>query len=518
VTQQDNPILCVTLTAAFTIISLMSVYAASSPLDMIRPGCEAVDAKGCVVLAIEAMGGRAKLAGISTEMLDIIDDTKLTEQSPRQAPFITSYDRIALDLDFAKGRERAEIKSLWPESDPGTSAAESNATLIASISGAVIHTAQGDNPASLANIDGARATLELGPERLLLTAEAAPDLHFGPAENLRSTPHAVVAFQWNGAPVKVLINASNHLPDAVENVRPFNDFWFAWGDVSQRVYFDNWKMIGGIVYPTNRIDERNGILWRSAQILDAKFNDALDDKLFAMDTAAAEKSAQGKGWDRPFDTSKVVVLAPGVELYQGAWNVTIVRQDLSVLVLEAPISPSFTKAVLAQARTDNPGVSIMSVLSSSDSWPHVAGVRQAVAEKLPVYILDLNQPLLDRMIAAPHALRPDDLQNAPSLPQWHIVSAKTEIGAGANRVVLYPLRGAATERQYMVYFPERRLLYASDTLVVNDGKHTIYDPELMREVMQAVKREHLLVDRVYAMHQAPVAWGDVLKMMAAAEG
>lgn len=64
----------------------------------------------------------------------------------------------------------------------------------------------------------------------------------------------------------------------------------------------------------------------------------------------------------------------------------------------------------------------------------------------------------------------------------------------------------------MVYFPERRLLYASDTLVVN-GDHTIYDPELTHEVVQAVGREHLVVETVYAMHQAPVPWSDVVGML-----
>ena len=43
-----------------------------------------------------------------------------------------------------------------------------------------------------------RERLELGPERLLLTAAAAPDLHYTAAETLRSTAHSVVAFAWNG--------------------------------------------------------------------------------------------------------------------------------------------------------------------------------------------------------------------------------------------------------------------------------------------------------------------------------
>jgi hypothetical protein len=77
---------------------------------------------------------------------------------------------------------------------------------------------------------------------------------------------------------------------------------------------------------------------------------------------------------------------------------------------------------------------------------------------------------------------------------------------------LYPIRGASTERQYMVYFPERRLLYASDTLVINPDK-TLYDPELMYEVQQAVEREHLAVDTVYAMHQGPARWSDVVSLL-----
>jgi hypothetical protein len=60
----------------------------------------------------------------------------------------------------------------------------------------------------------------------------------------------------------------------------------------------------------------------------------------------------------------------------------------------------------------------------------------------------------------------------------------------------------------MVYFPQQKLLYASDTLAFNQD-HTLYDPQLMYEVMQAVAREHLQVDTVYAMHQGPTPWSQV---------
>jgi hypothetical protein len=497
-------------------LSLAMVGPVLAAVDSAHPGCEGVDAKACVALAMTAMGGRAALAGISTAQLDAATHTLLTEQSYRQAPFITAYGRAQTSIDFTHGRMSAEGRGLWPESDPDTASAESTSLLISTSTAAVVRSDGADQPAGLANIDAARARLALGPERLLLTAEGAPDLHFEPDETLRSTNHAVVAFQWDGAPVRILINRFNHLPDAVETTRSFNDFWFAWGDVAQRIYYDNWKLIGGVVYPTNRVEERNGVLWASAQIVGAKFNVPLDDKTFEVDKAAAAQSGQSKGWERPFESANHVTLAPGVDLYQGAWNITLVRQDNGVVVLEAPISPGFTKAVLAKARADNPALPIKAVLTTSDSWPHLAGVRQAVAEKLLVYLLDLNQPLLDRMIAATHTTRPDALQTAPQTPQWRVISSRTEIGTGANRIVLYPLRGAATERQYMVYFPEHRLLYASDTLVLDPDKHTLYDPELMHEVVQAVEREHLVVDTVYAMHNGPAPWSEVKRLVAAA--
>jgi hypothetical protein len=183
------------------------------------------------------------------------------------------------------------------------------------------------------------------------------------------------------------------------------------------------------------------------------------------------------------------------------------------VILEAPISGLYTQGVIDEARKRYPGAKIIAVLSTSDSWPHTGGVRAAVADGLPVYILDLNRPLLDKMMSAPHSIDPDALERArQARPNWKIVAARKEVGSGPNRMELYPLRGAATERQYMVYFPEHKLLYASDTLALNpDG--SLYDPELMNEVAQAVQREGLSVDKVYAMHEGPVEWSRIVTLI-----
>ena len=495
-------------------IAAMAAFSAASAVlhagIVETPGCAGSTPKECVTLALDAMGGRQKLDAIHSIQLDVISHTALMEQSYRQAPFITSYERDKTTIDFAGQRIRTEAHAVWPESDPHQ--AEFDNTLIATPAGGVYHSAQGDSPCSLADLDSTRETLALGPLRVLSAALEAADLHYEAAEALRSTSHTVVAFTWNKVPVHILLSRFNHLPDAVDTTAQFHDFWYYWGDVKQRVYWDNWKYTQGIVYPSNEITERNGAVWSSAQALNLQFNVPVDEKNFAVDAKAAQQSVQQKGWARPFHGDKSTELAQGIDLYTGSWNTTIVQQQDGVVILETPISSTFTQGLFEEAQKKYPGAKIKAVLSTSDSWPHAGGIRFDVAQGVPVYILDLNQPLLDRMLAAPHTIDPDALQPSPKKPDWKIVAAKVDIGTGPNRMELYPIRGASTERQYMVYFPERRLLYASDTLVINPDK-TLYDPELMYEVRQAVEREHLAVDTVYAMHQGPARWSDVVLLL-----
>jgi hypothetical protein len=503
------------ISAAFGV--LLAAAAPANGKSAAAPGCVHESPGECLTQAMEAMGGRESLQKLASVRVQTIGHTLLTEQSYRQAPWITSYESAHVTLDLLNQRLFKDAKLTWPESDPNQF--DSDTTLVVGPDGGVYHTKFGDSPCSLDDLDASREALELGPARLLLTAARAGDLHYEAPQILRSSPHAVLAFTWRHVPVRILLNPFNHLPDAVETTRVFHDFWYFWGDVRQRVYFDNWKLIEGISYPTNAVIERNGILWRSTQALNVEFNVPLDEKSFEMNPGAVKQSAGSPGWNRPFSNKQAAQLAPGIDLYAGSWNATVVKEPDGLVIIEAPISGLYTQGVFKEARKRHPGMPINAVLSTSDSWPHTGGVRLAVAQGLPVYVLDLNEGLLDRMMNAPHTIEPDALQKSanPHTPHWKIVARKQEIGSGANRIELYPLRGASTERQYMVYFPEHHLLYASDTLALNDDG-SLYDPQLMHEVAQAVKRENLAVDTVYSMHQGPMPWEKVTALLAAHSG
>jgi hypothetical protein len=154
-----------------------------------------------------------------------------------------------------------------------------------------------------------------------------------------------------------------------------------------------------------------------------------------------------------------------------------------------------------------PGVPLKAVITTSDSWPHLAGIREYVAAGIPIYAVDRNEATLRRVIDSPRATKPDSLSRNLRKPKFTFVSSKTALGTGANRLELYPLRGETTERQMMVYFPEHRLLYGSDAF--QKDQTTYYIPQTVGELIDAVRREHLSVDRFFMMHVEPTAWGDL---------
>src|ERR1035438_3007706 len=91
-------------------------------------------------------------------------------------------------------------------------------------------------------------------------------------------------------------------------------------------------------------------------------------------------------------------ITPGVVLIPGSWNTTLIRQDDGIVVLEAPISSGYSAKVLEFAQSKFPGVPIKAVIMTSDSWPHIGGVREYVAGGIPVYVLDRAVPLIQRFV------------------------------------------------------------------------------------------------------------------------
>lgn len=469
--------------------------------------------------AIAAMGGEATLQSVHSLSFAAIGHRNMVEQSVRpEGPWFEDYFQIEETRDFDHRAERVVQRHRgysspdWYQQGHGWSEAPYYPVYVVA-DGTVAKVEHGKFTAWRSRyLQDAKEDFAFGPVRVLLTARNAPDLHGEPDAQLHGFTHHVLAFTWNGHPAKLYLNANTELPEAVEwtSPRPYDVFWNPWGDVTTRVLYGGWSLEhDGLRYPRQWTVERNGLPEYDFSVTSLTLSPAVDPAAMRIPEDIRKTFlARHRTIDElPLGiTGKPATeVAPGVLQIPGAWNVALIRQTDGVVVLEGVISSTYSAKVLDEAHRRFPGLPVKAVVTTSDAWPHIGGMREYVARGIPVYALDLDQPILQRLLAAPHTARPDDLQRHPRAPQWHLVGSRTSLGSGDNRLELIPYRSETGERQMLVYFPTHRLLYTSD-LFSPDGQGGWYTPEYLLELRKTVAREHLDVKNIFGMHYELTPW------------
>jgi hypothetical protein len=458
--------------------------------------------------ALSAMGGEEKIRNLTGVHLEFsIVRNELEESERPEGPYIIENDTVEEWRDFAHSSWKNTSKVHGPMQPEFV-----NTSVVSG--GAASRSFDGHSvPASGEQLQLAEESLALTPERVLVTALESPDLRRLPDLTLQGVPHHAVEFTWHAAPVRIYLNAETNLPTAVEweTAYPFGIFWSVWGDITTRVYYSIWWLQNGIHFPLQTDIIRNGMPDQTATISKIDFNPSFAPDTFAIpdETRQAFLPRATKTIDDRAPGKNITEIAPGIVLIPGPWNSTLVRQDDGIVVVEAPMSSGYSAKVLEIAQSKFPGVPLKAVITTSDSWPHIGGVREYVAHGVPVYALDRTVPLIQRFLRAPRTKYPDTLAKSPHGADLRPVSAKTIVGSGTNRLEIYPLHGETSERQMMVYFPEHKLLYGSDPFQEMDGN--LFYPQTVYEVQSAVEREHLSVDRFFMMHVGVNPWSRAME-------
>lgn len=480
------------------------------------------DAHAAVMAAIDAMGGEQVLASVHSLEFDAIGHRNMLEQSLRpEGPWWQDYFQLDEIQDFSVQSERVTqlhrgySSPQWWLQQKDWNSAPYYPTYVVSEGVVASDDAGKYAPYSNRYLQTAAEDLALGPIPLLHTALAAPDLRAEPDASLHEIPHHVLSFTWNGYPVRLYLNVYTHLPEMVQWTAPYayDVFWGAWGDVTSRVTYGMWTLeSNGLRYPRQRSVERNGLADSDVTVTALVINPAIDRESLTIPSdvrqAALARRHTLDNIPLGMTGNPAVEIEPGIWHIPGAWNVNLIRQPDGVVVLEGPISSGYSLKVLDEVARRFPGVPIKAVITTSDSWPHIGGLREYVARGIPIYALDLDKPILRRLFAAPHAYRPDDLQKHPHRPKWHLYSRRISLGQGPNRLELIPYRTETGERQTMVYFPEYELLYTSD-LFAPDQNDSWFTPEYLYELREAVIREQLPVKNIFGMHYDVTPWATV---------
>ena len=473
--------------------------------------------------ALEAQGGEAKLRGLRAVTLETTGYRNMLEQSERpEGPFLVAFQETTEVRDYEHQRLRTVVEESMYPLQRSTQGSVLNGALAMRLAGEHLETKLPGTPQQAQLL---RERMALAPERLLLTAvDSEP--HMEHDVMLQDVPQNVVVFDLDGAPVCLYLNAYTHLPTALDYSGPLAraSYEAFRGDVTERMLFSTWWLAKGGVHLPMQIDvETNGVragmsIVKKMQLYFANDQAPIDEVAMTIPPEVAAKfnpnapamSMEARPLGIPGQPGSEI--APGIFFLPGAWNATFIKQTDGLVILEAPISSGYSAKVIEVAMKQYPGLPIKAVITTSDSWPHLAGIREYVAHGIPIYGLDLNKPILERTIAAPHTVVPDALQRSPRKADLRLVHEKTVIGSGPNRLEIYPIRGETSERQMMVYFPEHRLLYGSDPFQkMPDG--TYFYPQTVSELVDAVNREHLTIDKFFMMHVGPTSWAELSKAL-----
>jgi hypothetical protein len=462
--------------------------------------------------SMDALGGEEKLRAIHAIEIKGIGVLNELEQSERpEGPWLPSFIQSDEVLDFAQFRMRTTTQNRTLNFTGWDNAAWSNPAINLTSGGVAVRTAQGKfapNPQTWAADD--EETLALDPLHVLINALDAADVRTAPDVQLHGFAQHVIAFTWKGEQVRIFVSAYSHMPTSVEVTRArLNDYFQGpWGDVTIRTSFATWSLDrSGVRYPREWSKELNGQPLSTYTANEIKFNPPINEEDFAIPEdvrKAAIASVHDLDEIPVVSTSRPPVdVAPGIVYVQGGWSVSEIRQPDGIIILEAVISSGYSAKIIEDAQKRFPGLPIKAVITTSDSWPHLGGIREYAARGIPIYALDLNRPILTRMMNAPHTMHPDALAKNPRAPKFTFVSQRTILGSGENRLEIVPFRTVTGERQMMVYFPAAKVVYTSDLFALSrDG--SLYLPQMAQEAVDAITRENLDVDRVYGMHYNPI--------------
>ena len=463
--------------------------------------------------SLEAMGGENKLKSLKTIHYNTEGFRNLAEQSERpEGPLITGVEKYDVIKDFENNKMSYTFVS-------GASFLSGvGITNLVDGNYAALKTRGAIFPVDSDNLGIDQ--MDLSPPVVLFTALHSNVLICEKDTILQNSNQKVIRFVWKNYPVRIFINSNTNLITAVEVVKPYTErFLDIWGDSKKISYYSFWYLLpNGVHFPMQEDIYMNGQQYRMSLIdwTNISINIPVPaDSLSIPDSVKAKVpslTANRQTAIIQLAKSQTKEIEKDIWLIPGPCVTAIINQDDGLVILEASQSSDFSKLIIQRAGELYPGRNIKAVISTSDAWLHMGGVREYAAGNFKLFCLDLNKPIINKLLHANYSTHPDTWQQKKDKTfSLHAISKKTVIGTGSNRIELYPFRTETGERMMMVYFPGHKIIYASDLFQPKNRNGKYWNSHYTLEVIQAIEREGLEVEKLFAMHSAIVNYSDIIK-------
>ena len=361
---------------------------------------------------------------------------------------------------------------------------------------------QVDNPATVANV---QRLMRREFDRVLLAALQHP----GALSALRVRP-------WRGETqdgvraalpddtVHLWFERRSGLLSAIERVTDDPIL----GDRVTTTYLTRWHPAGNLRWPRQWDVMVNGDQAEHTILTSVTINGSVPDSLFAIPDSLASRAQRGPAPAAAPVRVTMTQLAAGVWRAEGGSHHTlVVEQGRQLVLAEAPQSTARFGAVLDTLRARFPGRRMAVVVNTHHHWDHAGGLRAAIGAGLPIATHELNEGFIRRIAATRKTLAPDEQSRRQRRPTIQPVRDSMVIGAGEQRVVVYPMATIHADDVLGIWVPSARVLFTSD--VVNPVANQPIPSVGARELVAFARQYGLSPDRYAGGHGPVVAWSEI---------
>lgn len=464
-------------------------------------------AEATLVKSLEAMGGTNLLQSINSYSYSANGYQNALEQSERyEGPYIPLIQKFEVTVDLKQKKLYQNISRTFPGSPLQKMTVVVDSGLVAMKRKTQYRPHFYQQPSVKDELDFSLLTI-------LQTAQSS-GAKCGGDTVINNVSNHIIAFKTRSARVRLFVNSVTFLLTATEINKPYDENYLSiWGDSRRYVHYSFWELFdNGVHFPLQNDVWINGKHYETSLAEKVEFNKVnLDSVAIPPATKGQIVSFQGQ-----MENQFTSMMAQSKEIAKNIWfipgpcNVTVVDQGNDLIVIDAPLSSQYSTTLLKKIKEMLPGRTIRTVVSTSDAWLHMGGLREFVANDIPLTILKENTPVVQDLLRASYQSNPDALQKTKKKPNLTTVSAPLKI-AGKIEMKIVPFRTEAGERMMMVYFPAYKLLYASDLFQPKTRTGKYFELHYIFEVHQAIQREKLDVELIYGMHSDLVKYADIKK-------
>jgi len=347
--------------------------------------------------------------------------------------------------------------------------------------------------------------------------EARPDELFE-----GKTCHVLALTRERPRPIRLFIATDTFLPAKADTME--DDPYY--GDTLHEVLFTDWRRQGAVMTPFGLTQRLTG-LGRTITLQTEARTEVVNDvdipaELFAIPAelrvpANADETERGERMAQWFlrrqaigipsftDQSLSVVVTetrPGSKVFfvtGGTHNSLIVEKDDHLIVVEPALYESRSQAVIAQIKTRFPGKPIRYVIVSHFHIDHGGGVRTFAAEGATIVAGEASRAHFEAILAAPHTVFPDRLQNNPRQAAVLAVPDGGGLQLSGGAMAIYSVLNQTHAADMIVPFvPAEGLLFVSDLL--SPAAATVTAADIPLPLQQTFSRFNLTVTSIAGGH------------------